>query len=165
MKLMTQLFGERMYIANATGCAQAMFLSVPSIPMVKDSAGHGPALSNSLFENNAEYSLGMCLSVDQQRNQVKTHAKAALDTTSDAALKAALESWLQDGDDGDKTRAVSDALIAALNQTADSGADVRFLRDNADQLVKRPCGCTAATAGPMTSATAAWTTCWPPAST
>ena len=137
MKLMTQLFGERMYIANATGCAQAMFLSVPSIPMVKDSAGHGPALSNSLFENNAEYSLGMCLSVDQQRNQVKTHAKAALDTTSDAALKAALESWLQDGDDGDKTRAVSDALIAALNQTADSGADVRFLRDNADQLVKK----------------------------
>ena len=105
--------------------------------MVKDSAGHGPALSNSLFENNAEYSLGMCLSVDQQRNQVKTHAKAALDTTSDAALKAALESWLQDGDDGDKTRAVSDALIAALNQTADSGADVRFLRDNADQLVKK----------------------------
>ena len=137
MKLMTQLFGERMYIANATGCAQAMFLSVPSIPMVKDSAGHGPALSNSLFENNAEYSLGMCLSVDQQRNQVKTHAKAALDTTSDAALKAALESWLQDGDDGDKTRAVSDALIAALNQTADSSADVRFLRDNADQLVKK----------------------------
>ena len=51
----------------------------------------------------------MCLSVDQQRNQVKTHAKAALDTTSDAALQAALESWLQDGDDGDKTRAVSDA--------------------------------------------------------
>ena len=79
----------------------------------------------------------MCLSVDQQRNQVKTHAKAALDTTSDAALKAALESWLQDGDDGDKTRAVSDALIAALNQTADSGADVRFLWDNADQLVKK----------------------------
>ena len=79
----------------------------------------------------------MCLSVDQQRNQVKTHAKAALDTTSDAALKAALESWLQDGDDGDKTRAVSDALIAALNQTADSRADVRLLRDNADQLVKK----------------------------
>ena len=52
-----------------------MFLSVPSIPMVKDSAGHGPALSNSLFENNAEYSLGMCLSVDQQRTQVKTHAR------------------------------------------------------------------------------------------
>ncbi len=72
-----------------------------------------------------------------ERNQVKTHAKAALDTTSDAALKAALESWLQDGDDGDKTRAVSDALIAALNQTADSSADVRFLRDNADQLVKK----------------------------
>ena len=137
MKLMTQLFGERMYIANATGCAQAMFLSVPSIPMVKDSAGHGPALSNSLFENNAEYSLGMCLSVDQQRTQVKTHAKAALDTTSDAALKAALESWLQDGDDGDKTRAVSDALIAALNNTSDSNADVKFLRDNADQLVKK----------------------------
>ena len=136
MKLMTQLFGARMYIANATGCAQAMFLSVPSIPMVKDSAGHGPALSNSLFENNAEYSLGMCLSVDQQRNQVKTHAKAALDTTSDAALKAALESWLQDGDDGDKTRAVSDALIAALEK-CEQTEDVSYILENREYLSKK----------------------------
>ena len=126
---------------NCIGCNQCSLVcphaAIRPFLFTKEEAEQAPALSNSLFENNAEYSLGMCLSVDQQRNQVKTHAKAALDTTSDAALKAALESWLQDGDDGDKTRAVSDALIAALNQTADSSADVRFLRDNADQLVKK----------------------------
>ena len=137
MKLMTQLFGDRMYIANATGCAQAMFLSVPSIPMVKDSAGHGPALSNSLFENNAEFSLGMCLSVEQQRRQMKTHAEAALAAVSDPTLKAALAAWLAEGDDGDKTRALSDAVMAALAATKEDSADLRFLRDNEDQLVKK----------------------------
>ena len=137
MKLMTQLFGERMYIANATGCAQAMFLSVPAIPLARNSAGHGPALSNSLFENNAEYSLGMCLSVEQQRRQMKAHAQAVVDTTDDEALKAAVAAWLQDGDDGDKTRALSDAVMAALDATADTGADAKFLKDNADQLVKK----------------------------
>ena len=137
MKLMTQLFGERMYIASATGCMQAMFLSVPAIPLVKNSAGHGPALSNSLFENNAEFSLGMCLSVEQQRTQVKTHAAAAAENTQDAALKTALEAWLKDGDNGDLTRKLSDDVIAALQATQDSSADVAFLRSNADQLVKK----------------------------
>jgi pyruvate-ferredoxin/flavodoxin oxidoreductase len=134
---MTQLFGERMYIANATGCAQAMFLSVPAIPLARNSAGHGPALSNSLFENNAEYSLGMCLSVEQQRRQMKAHAQAVVDTTADEALKSAVAAWLQDGDDGDKTRALSDAVMAALDATADTSADVKFLQNNADQLVKK----------------------------
>ena len=137
MKLMTQLFGERMYIANATGCAQAMFLSVPAIPLAKNAAGHGPALSNSLFENNAEFSLGMCLSVNQQRVQMRAHAQAVVSAASDAALKDALNAWLENGDDGDKTRAVSDAVIRALDATKESGPDVRFLKDNTDQLVKK----------------------------
>ncbi len=137
MKLMTQLFGDRMYIANATGCAQAMFLSVPAIPLAKNSAGHGPALSNSLFENNAEFSLGMCLSVEQQRTQMKTHAQATVESTGDEALKAALEAWLRDGDNGDLTRKVSDDVIAVLEKTDDSDTHVTFLRDNADQLVKK----------------------------
>jgi pyruvate-ferredoxin/flavodoxin oxidoreductase len=137
MKLMTQLFGDRMYIANATGCAQAMFLSVPAIPLVRNSAGHGPALSNSLFENNAEYSLGMCLSVEQQRMQVKNHARAIVDFTSDDALKMALEAWLKDGDDGDLTRKLSDDVMATLQATQDTSEHIVFLRNNADQLVKK----------------------------
>ncbi len=137
IKLMTQLFGSRMYIANATGCPQATFLSVPSIPLAKDAAGHGPALSNSLFENNAEYSLGMCLSVEQQRVQMKAHVQASIETTKDEALKTALEAWLKDGDNGDMTRALSDAVIEAVEKTADTSADVKFIKNNEDQLVKK----------------------------
>ena len=137
IKLMTQLFGSRMYIANATGCPQAMFLSVPSIPLAKDRAGHGPALANSLFENNAEYSLGMCLSVAQQRTQLKRHAEAVAENTADAGLKAAVEAWLADGDDGDKTRELSDAVMAALKETKEDSEDIRFLCNNSDQLVKK----------------------------
>ena len=79
----------------------------------------------------------MCLSVEQQRRQMKAHAQAVVDTTDDEALKAAVAAWLQDGDDGDKTRALSDAVMAALDATADTGADAKFLKDNADQLVKK----------------------------
>ena len=137
IKLATQLFGDRMYVANATGCTQAIAFSVPAFPFAKNEKGHGPAFSNSLFENNAEYSLGMCLAVEQRRNQLKTHAEALVASTADAALKAATEAWLADGDDGDKTRAVSEALAAALKATADTGADAKFLLDNEDQLVKK----------------------------
>ena len=137
MKLMTQLFGNRMYIANATGCAQAMFLSVPAIPLVRDSAGHGPALSNSLFENNAEYSLGMCLSVEQQRTQLKRHAKMVSASSTDTVLKTALEEWLRNGDNGDLTRSLSDRVVAALNRTRDVSADIEFLKHNADHFVKK----------------------------
>ena len=137
MKLMTQLFGDRMYIAGATGCTQAMFLSVPAIPLARDSAGHGPALANSLFENNAEYSLGMCLSVEQQRRQLKSHAQAVAESTGDETLKAAVAAWLRDGDDGGLTRRLSDEVIAALGATEDAGPDVLFLKNNADQLVKK----------------------------
>ncbi|MBR0354081.1 MAG: pyruvate:ferredoxin (flavodoxin) oxidoreductase, partial [Oscillospiraceae bacterium] len=136
MKLMTQLFGERMYIADATGCTYVVGSSTPTFPYAKTAAGYGPAPSNSLFENNAEYALGMCLSVDQMRRQAKTHAEAAL-ATADADLKAALEAWLAKGDEPSETRAVSDALKAALAATADESADVRWLKDRTDTLVKK----------------------------
>ncbi len=137
IKLATQLFGDRMYVANATGCTQAIAFSVPAYPFAKDEKGHGPAFSNSLFENNAEYSLGMCLSVEQMRKQMKAHAEALAASTADAALKAAAEAWLAEGDDGEKTRALSEALEAALKASSDKGEDAKFLLDNADQLVKK----------------------------
>ena len=137
MKLMTQLFGERMYIADATGCTYVVGSSTPTFPYAKTEKGFGPAPSNSLFENNAEYSLGMCLSVNQMRRQAKAHAEAALETTGDVALKAALAAWLEKGDDPNETRAVSEALKEALAATADASADVQFLKDRTDALVKK----------------------------
>ena len=137
MKLMTQLFGERMYIADATGCTYVVGSSTPAFPYAKASGGFGPAPSNSLFENNAEYSLGMCLSVDQMRRQARMHAEAALAVSKDDSLNAALQAWLDKGDDPAETRAVSDALKAALAETKESNADVKFLQERTDTLVKK----------------------------
>ena len=137
MKLMTQLFGERMYIADATGCTYVVGSSTPAFPYAKASGGFGPAPSNSLFENNAEYSLGMCLSVDQMRRQARMHAEAALAVSKDDSLNAALQAWLDKGDDPAETRAVSDALKAALAETKESNADVKFLQERTDALVKK----------------------------
>ncbi|MGI6204532.1 MAG: pyruvate:ferredoxin (flavodoxin) oxidoreductase [Anaerovoracaceae bacterium] len=136
-KLLTQLFGSRMYVANATGCAQAVAHSTPSFPMSVDSCGHGPTVSNSLFENNAEFAFGMVMSLEQLREQMKKHAEAAAASTGDAALKEALEAWLESGDSSEKTREVSDACAEALKATSDDSADVKFLRTNSDQLVKK----------------------------
>ncbi len=137
MKLMTQLFGERMYIADATGCTYVVGSSTPAIPYAKTCGGYGPAPSNSLFENNAEYSLGMCLSVEQMRRQAKAHAALVLENTADEALKAAVAQWLAKGDDPAETRRVSEALKNALADTADDSADVQFLKDRTDTLVKK----------------------------
>ena len=137
MKLMTQLFGERMYIADATGCTYVVGSSSPTFPYAKMKSGSGPAPSNSLFENNAEYSLGMCLSVEQMRAQAKTHARAVIENTTDETLKDALTQWLEKGDDPQKTRAVSEAVKTALAATAEENEDVRFLKDRTDALVKK----------------------------
>jgi pyruvate-ferredoxin/flavodoxin oxidoreductase len=137
VKLLTQLFGDRMYVANATGCSQAVGFFAPTFPQAVNSRGFGPAFSNSLFENNAEFALGICLSTQQLRQQMKTHAAAAIEATSDAALKSALEQWLAEGDDDDKTVAVSDRVRELVAKTADTGADMKFIKDHTDQLTKK----------------------------
>ena len=137
VKLLTQLFGDRMYVANATGCSQAYGFSTPSFPMTVNKRGFGPAFSNSLFENNAEFALGIGLSDQQLRAQAKMHAKALADATADGALKAALEAWLAEGDDMDKTLALSDAVRAALAASDDDSYDARFLRQREDTLTKK----------------------------
>ena len=137
MKLMSQLFGDRMFVTSATGCAYVVGSSTPSFPYVANEKGHGPANSNSLFEDNAEYALGMKLSIDQMRRQMAAHAEAVVASTSDAALKSALEAWLAKGDNGDKTRALSEAVVAALNATAETSDDIAFLKANKDALPKK----------------------------
>ena len=137
MKLLTQLYGDRMIVANATGCTQAWGFSTPSFPYTTNSRGHGPALSNSLFENNAEYSLGMCLSMQQQRSRLAENARALAAETADGELKQALEAWLEGFDDGKNARELADAVIAAVGNTAESGNLVDYIKENEEHLVRK----------------------------
>lgn len=137
IKLLTQLFGDRMYVANATGCTQAVGFFTPAFPQAKTSRGYGPAFSNSLFENNAEFALGIALSTQQLRNQVKTHAEAVVANTSNAELKTALEAWLAEYDDETRTVETSDAVKAALEKAENCCDDVAFLKEHTDQLTKK----------------------------
>ena len=137
MKLLTQLYGDRMIIANATGCTQAWGFSIPSYPYATNSRGHGPAISNSLSENNAEYSLGMVLSIQQQRLALATKAKEYLETAKDESLKAALEAWLAGYEDDEKARELADAVLTALDKTSDCGEQVEYMKQNSEHFVRK----------------------------
>jgi pyruvate-ferredoxin/flavodoxin oxidoreductase len=137
MKLMTQLFGDRMIVANATGCTQAWGFSMPSFPYTTNSRGHGPAVSNSLFENNAEYSFGMCLSIQQQRLHLAEKVKELIGVSKDDRLNTALKAWLEGYDDEDNARELADQVIYALNDTQESGELVDFLKENKNNFVRK----------------------------
>ncbi|MDR1015463.1 MAG: pyruvate:ferredoxin (flavodoxin) oxidoreductase [Coriobacteriales bacterium] len=116
IKVITQLFGDRMFIANATGCSSIWGASAPSMPYCADEQGRGPAWANSLFEDNAEYALGMAVADRQIRERLVCAARVLVtdeEGAADAALKAAAEEWLALKDDNNETRRVSEALAAA----------------------------------------------------
>ncbi len=113
-KLLTQLFGDRVYWANATGCSQAWGSPMPGIPYTVNRRGQGPAWSNSLFENNAEFSLGMALSVKKQREMQKMRAEELLTMDVPAELKSAIQSWLDAFMDFEQSRVTGDALAEKL---------------------------------------------------
>ena len=134
-KLLTQLYGDRVYWANATGCSQAWGSAMPGIPYTVNRCGHGPAWSNSLFENNAEFSLGMVLSVRQQREAQKAHLTDYRAACTDDAVRAAIDAWLDTYDDIDRSANASRALEAALEQDGSPEAE-KILRYK-DQLAKK----------------------------
>ena len=137
IKLLTQLFGDRMYTANATGCSQAYGFFAPTFPQTVNKRGFGPAFSNSLFENNAEFALGISLSAEQMREQTALHARAVIEQSGDEKLKAALQRWLDEGGDEDKTVEVADAVRAALAETKEQSADIDYIRSREDTLTKK----------------------------
>ena len=120
-KLLTQLFGDRMYWANGTGCSQAWGAPMPGIPYTTNEKGRGPAWTNSLFENNAELMLGIYLSVSQQRDAEKQRIEK-LAEISFGGLKNLCENWLKEFDSFDGSRKASDELIAALEKIIKGGA-------------------------------------------
>ena len=118
-KLVTQLVGDRMMIANATGCTSIWGASAPSMPYTKNCAGHGPSWANSLFEDNAEYGLGMYLGVKQSRERVADMVRAMPLDQAPEDLHKALTDWLENMNVSDGTRERADALTAALEKYKD----------------------------------------------
>ncbi len=114
-RLVTQLFGDRMYISNATGCSSIWGGPAATSPYCTNKAGHGPAWSNSLFEDNAEHGLGMYLGQNAIRSRLadKTQALMAVPHTL-PALKEAAQKWLDTMEDGEANSQATDAYIAAL---------------------------------------------------
>ena len=129
IKLISQLFGERMMVANATGCSSIYGGSAPSTPYCTNyKSGRGPAWSNSLFEDNAEYGFGMA----EGANRLRERAKRLLEENKQefsADTQAAIQAWTDAYLDGDKTLATSDALAAALEkETAPVAKDILALK-------------------------------------
>ena len=138
-KLVTQLYGDRMYIATATGCSQVWATSFPSFPYTTNKKGQGPAVGGSLFENNAEFGMGICLGADPQRNSLCLRVEEIAAQSDDQVLKSAAADWLAHFDDKEATKAVSETLKAALyNYTGTIVAEqVGFARENVKHLVKK----------------------------
>ena len=138
-KLVTQLFGDRMYVANATGCSSIWGGSAPSMPYTVNKDGRGPAWANSLFEDNAEYGLGMLSAVKQMRNGLKDKLETLKGI--DASVADVVDKWIETMNDGDASREASEALLAKLAEYAGSDAEakniVAYVLENQDQLVKK----------------------------
>ena len=132
IKLVSQLFGERMYVANASGCSSAYGGSTPSSPYCTDCKGHGPAWAMSLFEDNAEYAYGFLLGQSAVRRQLAAKVAALAER---GVAKAECESYLEEANDPAKSRSVSDALLTALAD--DASDEAAFIRQNQEYLTKK----------------------------
>ena len=144
VKVVTQLFGERMMIANATGCSSIWGGSAPSMPYTVDQKGRGPAWANSLFEDNAEFGLGMATAVRQMRDKVADVIEELTELTDDVALKEAAKAWLEGRAEGEGTFDRAEALMAALNAAKFSGRAAELaeeIKAKEDYLVKRSIWC------------------------
>jgi pyruvate-ferredoxin/flavodoxin oxidoreductase len=113
-KLITQLFGERMLIGNATGCSSIWGGSAPAIPYCVNKDGFGPTWGNSLFEDSAEFTYGMLLGIFQQRNKLADLMREAIETDISGDIKAAMSGWLDNMKDPEGSRQYGDQLKALL---------------------------------------------------
>ncbi len=134
-KLLTQLFGDRLVISNATGCSSIWGAPVPSIPYCTNAKGQGPAWANSLFEDNAEHGFGMAIAAKHMRNKIADLMQTALTQELPAELKAAFQKWLDGKDSGDASKEAT-ALVRPLLQKYADLALVKEIAAKNDFLVK-----------------------------
>jgi pyruvate-ferredoxin/flavodoxin oxidoreductase len=136
IKAITQLFGDRMVIANATGCSSIYGGSAPSTPYTVNKDGRGPAWANSLFEDNAEYGLGLATGSKHIRERIERLMNANLENKSlNAETLAAFNEWLSAGNDAKASRAASDKVIATCSK--ESEAVCKEILDLKNYLVKK----------------------------
>ena len=116
IKLITQLVGDRMMVANATGCSSIYGGSAPATPYCRNKAGQGPAWANSLFEDNAEYGFGMNLGVEQMKIRINDLSLQYESEGSSAELKAFLKEWRENKNSAEKTKELKEKLIPLLEK-------------------------------------------------
>jgi pyruvate-ferredoxin/flavodoxin oxidoreductase len=142
VKLVTQLFGDRMIIANATGCSSIYGGSAPTVPYTKNAKGEGPAWANSLFEDNAEYGYGMSLAYTQRRDKLAENMKKAIELGVAEEYKTAFEKWLEAKEDGEASKAPSGEIKQFIDKAAaEAGGELKALlteiAENKECLVKK----------------------------
>ena len=135
VKLVSQLFGDRMVVANATGCSSIYGGNLPSTPWATDENGHGPAWANSLFEDNAEFGLGIRLALDQRRDFARDLLKKLSAEVGDELVKSLTEAQQKSDADFDRVRADIAALKAKLADIKSD--DAKMLLAQADNLLQR----------------------------
>lgn len=139
-KLITQLYGDQMYIATATGCAQVWSTSFPSFPYTTNEKGHGPAVGGSLFENNAEYGMGIWLSVEQQRQKIMESVSSLYELTQDKILKEYAVEWMNTYNDTEKSKEASANLrnyLTGYTPQSEEKMLVSDIQKNAEHLTKK----------------------------
>jgi pyruvate-ferredoxin/flavodoxin oxidoreductase len=136
VKVLTQLFGERMLIANATGCSSIWGASAPSISYGVNKEGHGPAWGNSLFEDNAEYGYGMAMAIKHRRAKLARLVKEAVDTDISGDLNEAMSGWLGAMDDAEKSKEYGDKVKELLEQT-EKNQLLQEIHSMSDLLIKK----------------------------
>ena len=124
VKLITQLFGDRQIVSNATGCSSIYSGSVPSTPYCENEKGEGPAWANSLFEDFCEYGMGMTLAYDKMRSRLVDLLSAMMESSGTSeAYKAAAQEWLDNKEDADGSRTATEKLLPLVKESAAAGCE------------------------------------------
>ena len=138
VKLLTQLFGDRQMVANATGCSSIYSGSVPSTPYTTNEKGQGPAWANSLFEDFCEFGLGMQLANEKMHERLNALLKSALESEAPADFKAAAEEWIAGQNDAEASKAAAAKLMPLIEAGAANGCSIcAQLKELSHFLVKR----------------------------
>ena len=140
IKLVTQLYGDRMMIANATGCSSIWGGSAPTTPYTVNHEGKGPAWANSLFEDNAEFGYGMYLGVKQIRNKIKEDMQELISMPEASSFKDVFENWIANMNNGEASKEASKKVIEAIETCNCDGRAkelIECLREKKDYLVKK----------------------------
>lgn len=138
VKLLTQLYGDRIMIANATGCSSIWGASAPSIPYTTNASGKGPSWANSLFEDNAEYGYGMYLAVKQIREKLADLMKEYIQSGGNEQVKEAFDLWIKGRNDGEQSKNASSKILELLNnQDYSNDQIIKQIMERKDHLIKK----------------------------